>query len=301
MNSNEKTKCPLCASTSSVHLSNYPGSFLCCTTLHQCQACELIFTHELPQNEELNEYYASGLYYDKVSNPFSASIIEFSLELAKSRLRLISDHVNFISGMRVIDIGAGNAQFSVALNELNDEFIYDAVEPDSNVRDQYGDLVSNHYYEISQVKKNTYDLAVLNQVLEHVSDPLGFLESINKLLKTNGYVYIDVPYQDYLFKTSVDPHILFWNQMCLKLLAAKTGFKFLFCDTAGMPHIQAKRFFNQQSFVEKVRNPWLYANKVNRMMNKIGLPKVFDTFRQFQADQYGGDRQWLRCIAQKMN
>ena len=41
--------------------------------------------------------------------------------------------------------------------------------------------------------------------------------------------------------------------------------------------------------------------KVNQMMNKFGLPKAFDTFSQFQADQYGGERQWLRCIAQKID
>jgi len=295
-------KCPLCTSiNNSKKFNDYPGSFLNCYELIQCLECALIFAYPLPLNKELNEYYASGLYYDKVSNPFSAGFIEFSLELAKSRLRLISDHVNFISGMRMIDIGAGNAQFSTALNELNDQFIYDAVEPDSNVSDQYGDLVSNHYYKISQVNKNTYDLAVLNQVLEHVSDPVEFLSSVSELIRERGYVYIDVPYQDYLFKPSVDPHILFWNQTCLKLLAAKTGFKVYFCDTAGMPHTAAKRFFyGPKNFRQKISNPWLYQRKINRLFGKMRLPKPFNTFRQFQSDHYSGDRQWLRCIAQKI-
>ena len=73
----------------------------------------------------------------------------------------------------------------------------------------------------------------------------------------------------------------------------------IFCCMAGMPHKQAKRFFNQQYFMQKIRNPWLYVAKINSLLHKIGLPQVFDTFQQFQADQYGGDRQWLRCIAQK--
>ena len=40
--------------------------------------------------------------------------------------------------------------------------------------------------------------------------------------------------------------------------------------------------------------------KINQMIRKIGLDQGFDTFKQFQADKYGGDRQWLRCIAQKI-
>ena len=34
-------------------------------------------------------------------------------------------------------------------------------------------------------------------------------------------------------------------------------------------------------------------------MNDTAKDLEVDTFQQFQADQYGGDRQWLRCIAQK--
>ena len=39
--------------------------------------------------------------------------------------------------------------------------------------------------------------------------------------------------------------------------------------------------------------------KINQMIRKIGLDQRFDTFKRFQADHYGGNRQWLRCIAKK--
>ena len=295
-------KCPLCSSIDkSTRICDYPGSFLNCTELVQCSECELIFATPVPSTSELNNYYSSGLFYDKTLNPFKPDFLYFSLELAKSRLRLISNYVDFAYNLKVIDIGAGNAQFSAALNELNYECVYDAVEPDVGVAGQYGELVNDHFNEINQVKKNTYDLAVLNQVLEHVSDPVDFLSSVAERIKTGGYVYIDVPYKDYIFKPSVEPHILFWTQGSLKYLAEIIGLKFLFCDTAGMPHRNAKSIFHVQTSIQKLSNPWLYQAKINRLFKKSGLPKPFNTFPQFQSDLYGGERQWLRCLVQKTN
>ena len=141
----------------------------------------------------------------------------------------------------------------------------------------------------------------MNQVLEHVPDPLDFLGSVNNILKPESYVYIDVPYIDYLFKPSVEPHLLFWNKISMSVLLEKTRFKMIFCDTAGMMHFQARKFFRKQSFKTKIGNPMKYKLKVNQIMNKFRLPIVFDIFRQFQSDHYGGERLWLRCIAQKMN
>ena len=293
-------KCPLCASiNNSKRFNDYPGSFLNCYELIQCLECALIFASPLPSNKELNEYYASGLYYDKVANPFEQNILNFSLRLAKSRLKLITSYINLNKELKVLDIGAGNGQFGKALEEMKCNFIYDAVEPDLEVANQYTDNVVNHFSDISEVNESTYDLAVMNQVLEHVSDPVNFMITVSKLVKPGGYLYIDVPFQDYLFKPSVEPHILFWNPESLKTLSDKVGLKVLFCDTAGMPHRIANFFFNHHSFVQKITNPWIYKRKINSLISKIGFPKPFDMFQQFQSDHYGGNRQWLRCIAQK--
>ena len=265
----------------------------------KCNSCELTFANKMPSSKELDIYYSSGLYYEIVSNPYQNDIIEFSIKLAKTRLELIDRKTNGNGFKNVLDIGAGNAQFGKVLLDKFPNSNYDAVEPDKEVSNQWGNWVRNRYEGIDQIKDKSYNLIILNQVLEHVNKPIEFLQSINKFLKQDGHLYIDVPFQDYVFKPSVEPHLLFWNKQSLSMLLEKVGFQNIFCDTAGMTHKQAKRYFNQQSLTDKIFNPWSYVNKINRLMNKIGAPKVFDTFRQFSADQYGGDRQWLRCIAQK--
>ena len=293
--------CPLCESNENEFISSYPGYFLSCKELLQCKNCELIFADKLPSKKELDEYYSTGLYYDKVSDPYNPQVLEFSLKLSRSRQNLINSNINIIDKPRVIDIGAGNASFGIALKECYDEADYDVIEPDKEVRSKYGNWVNKQFSKISELKIGIYDLVIMNQVLEHVSDPIVFLGSVNKLLNPEGYVYIDVPYQDYLFKPSAEPHLLFWNKKSMSVLLEKTRFKMIFCDTAGMMHSHARKFFRKQSFKTKIANSLKYKIKVNQIMNKFRLPIVFDTFRQFQTDHYGGERQWLRCIAQKMN
>ena len=236
-----------------------------------------------------------------MSDPYNPEITNFSLKLSRSRLNLIYSKIKIKVASRVVDIGAGNARLGIALKECYDAADYDVVEPNAEVRNKYGNWVNKQFSNISELKIGNYNLVIMNQVLEHVSDPIVFLSSVSKLLKPEGYVYIDVPYQDYLFKPNAEPHLLFWNKKSVSVLLEKTRLKTIFCDTVGMPHTQARRFFQKKSFKNKICNPWNYMGKVNQMMNKLGLPKAFDTFSQFQTDHYGGERQWLRCIAQKMN
>jgi SAM-dependent methyltransferase len=295
-----KSYCPLCQSIAYFY-SSYPGTFLSCNELLKCSDCKLIFANKLPSKDNLNKYYSSGLFYDQVADPFNTEILEFSLQLSQSRLKLIFAEGQLNNGTQCLDIGAGNGQFGVALHEMDRSAKYDCVEPDNEVRAKIQNLTNNQYSDIDEIKAGGYDLAVMNQVLEHVPDPVDFVESVTQLLSKSGYIYIDVPYKDFLFKPSVVPHILFWTQESISYLLEKTGFQIIFCNTVGICHVKAKKEYNQKTLMEKIFNPWSYANYVNKIAANLGLAPLLDTFSQFEADQYGGERQWLRCIAQKID
>jgi 2-polyprenyl-3-methyl-5-hydroxy-6-metoxy-1,4-benzoquinol methylase len=294
--------CPLCGATESVFLSNYPGSFLSCKELHECHRCVLVFTEKMPSKEELISYYSNGGFYDEFFNPFSKEFINFSVNLSKSRLRLIEKKTHvFMNNCKVLDIGSGNSSFGIALKNFSQEFIYDVVEPDDQVRSKLIDWTDNRYSDIEEIKAGEYNLALMNQVLEHVPDPVDFIASVSPLLSKSGYIFIEVPYKDFLYKPSVAPHILFWTQESISYLLEKAGFQTIFCNTAGMPYYKAKKFFNPKTLMEKICNPWLYANYVNKIAANLVSPDFIDTFSQFESDHYGGDRQWLRCLAQKID
>ena len=70
------------------------------------------------------------------------------------------------------------------------------------MRSKLIDWTDNRYSDIDEIKAGGYNLAVMNQVLEHVPDPVDFIASVAQLLIKSGYIYIDVPYKDFLFKKS---------------------------------------------------------------------------------------------------
>ena len=154
--------------------------------------------------------------------------------------------------------------------------------------------------DLSNAPLESYNVITLNQVLEHVNHPVTFLKDISRYLKKDGLVLIDVPHRDDVFKSNVEPHLLFWDKGSLSYAVEQAGLKVLFCESAGMMWGQARQFFNP-TFFGKITDPWRWIVRINRVMANLGIEKQLNTFGQFQTDRIGGDRQWLRCIARKLN
>lgn len=87
-----------------------------------------------------------------------------------------------------------------------------------------------------------YDLVVMSHLLEHLDDPVGFLEQSSSLLKPEGYLYIAVLnlnfYNDNsLWRRHVDrtlfagTHITGISEHSLRLMLAKAGYKIIWIKT----------------------------------------------------------------------
>ena len=70
--------------------------------------------------------------------------------------------------------------------------------------------------------KNTYDLIILEHVLEHLPHPLKALKNIHKILKPKGYVLLTTPF---LVKVHFGPKDFSrWTKLGLKQLTIDAGF-----------------------------------------------------------------------------
>ena len=292
-------QCPLCSGVKIGWCEAYRGSFASCNSIYQCQSCQLIFAFKAPSKQELDHYYQNGLYYETVSEPFSQEFLRFSERLCESRVELLCATVGIPECSKFLDVGAGNAQYGVALKKQVNSVRYDVIESDNSARSQYGDWVDNLHEGWRDLNEDEYDFVVLNQILEHVDDPVTFISTLTSRLAKGGVMFIDVPHMDHRFKQEIGPHILFWNQKSIEKLIEISGLKLVFCNTAGMRIGPAARFFRTSSLWGRVTNLWAYADLFNSFMRRIGAPLEINTFQRFEADQYGGDRQWLRCIAKK--
>jgi len=295
--------CPVCSSNStrliSIYRSNRP--FLSVDNLCKCDLCELVYCHPLPSDSELNDYYEGGLYYDIVSDPADKSFTDFSYKIAKSRLSLILRKVELSDEARVLDIGAGNGQFGRALKEISSETEYYALDPDPKCINSWGEWVDRKHGKLNEIERNSIDLVVMNQVLEHVTSPIEFIETIKGLLRLGGYLYTDVPNGDHRFKPTLEPHTLFFSITSLSRAVELAAMEMIYCDTAGMKIPRARTFFGHSigSNQKLMLNPWKMHRRVNSVLRRIGVN--LDEFSLFQSDRYGGDRNWIRCIARRID
>lgn len=251
----------------------------------------------MPSVAALDVYYSKGAYY-RDKQPDQEEFREFSVELARGRYRLVKRFAP--TGVsNLLDIGAGNAALGIAILQSGDAVTYDIVEPAPNVRELPKSGVNAAYHWLHEVPKKKYQIVTLNQVLEHVSQPLQFLKAVKSVMKVNGLLYIDVPRRDDFYKPDVEPHVLFWDENTLRLALEKTGFKVLFLQAAGLNLTAARRLFSLDNPAGRFSvNTDRLRSILNRFLRLIRFPVRFKISVLRQAENYGGDRQWLRCIAQ---
>ena len=109
------------------------------------------------------------------------------------------------------------------------------IEPNIGYADyskKYLDLpVSNKTYDNAELKEKSFDVVNLQDVLEHLPDPLFCLSFINKILKENGILSISVPNIEFYSHSPITQfhyaHVYNFNSATLKAILFKAGFEIL--------------------------------------------------------------------------
>ncbi|MDQ6962938.1 MAG: class I SAM-dependent methyltransferase [Mariprofundaceae bacterium] len=101
-------------------------------------------------------------------------------------------------GASVLDIGAGNGMLGRVLKRASKQVTLDAIEPCEFAVDLAKPFYRKVYHGYAQdysnmIMKNKYDYIVLADVLEHTTDPLGFLSDIIHDLDTSTKVIVSIP------------------------------------------------------------------------------------------------------------
>src|SRR5262249_11388903 len=53
--------------------------------------------------------------------------------------------------------------------------------------------------DIPEIHHHTFDVVIASHVIEHIPNPIGFLHSMEKLLKVGGYISIALPDKRFMF------------------------------------------------------------------------------------------------------
>ena len=155
-----------------------------------------------PSISELSEYYQNK-YYQEAKGSYELKYSDSELEYFNAKLSrihfLINQYQNPESEHSLLDIGCGEGfglqyfatqGFSVTGLDFSNAGIC-MHNPDFEGHVEVGDLFDLISNKIDSSFK--YDVVLLQNVLEHVLEPLQLLSIIKRLLKPHGLVVITVP------------------------------------------------------------------------------------------------------------
>lgn len=143
-----------------------------------------------------------------------------SRKLSADRGRYVLSVINKYTdcrNLRVLDLGSGEGGTSEVLSENNIVVSFDLsmarLQRQRNKKNTYsllrGDAMNLPF------RKNSFDLIIIQDVIEHVGSPKKLIERIDGILRPGGFVYLSTPNKLSFFNLIADPH---WGMPFISVL-----------------------------------------------------------------------------------
>ena len=238
----------------------------------KCENCKVLLYYPYPKSD--TEITASG---DTKTN---GTNLEWYLRSS------FSNHINFTNMLLftikkssnhkeidILDFGGGGGQFALVCKShfpLSKIYITDI--NDNSLLNEWSNynIQINHDEFLSNNKK--FDYIFLNDVFEHLSDPIEILTILSNKLKSNGKIFIDTPRQ-------------FWIYPITKLISKKIYNKVL-NGSVSTAHLQ---IWSNKSFQ-------IAINKVNLFIHKYEEIGEFTMDPDYYLDNMKINSYFLRLL-----
>lgn len=197
----------------------------------KCKSCGLISLYPIPSLQELIEYYPDS--YHSYNTPVSS----ITKKLNYLTLRKRAENYKKLIGSRgnILDVGCADGHHFDILNKFGN-WKFTGIEFNDKVaeigrkagREIYTDTLENHNFD-----GRTFDLIIMNHLLEHVIDPVETLNAANRLLNPSGYLVGEIPniksldyfvFRKYWGGLHIPRHIYFFNPITLSKLMERCSF-----------------------------------------------------------------------------
>jgi ubiquinone/menaquinone biosynthesis C-methylase UbiE len=128
----------------------------------------------------------------------------------RKRLNLVSELLA-VNGKRILDCGCGQGSYLLGLlskggDAFGIEYSYEKVSAFQEEYPHLAERISQGDIESIDYKNNVFDIAFVNEVLEHVTDEKKALHEIHRILKSDGDLILS-PNRYYPFEM----HALYWK------------------------------------------------------------------------------------------
>jgi SAM-dependent methyltransferase len=164
----------------------------------RCEDCDLMFLNPQPSDEELAKIYTSEYFLGHDSEEGRRNVSELKRATARQYLAELTRYNGAPAG-RLLEIGCGEGDFlceaeAAGYDVLGVEYAAPACAT-ANSRLQRGRVQQGELAD-AKLPDAHFDVCVLNDVIEHVRDPLAFLREIRRVLRPSGALFIATPCLD---------------------------------------------------------------------------------------------------------
>lgn len=233
------TACPLCRSEEiakdfsttdfSVSLEDFE--------IFRCENCGFLFTQNIPRENESGKYYQSEKYisHSDTSKGLVNRLYHFVRTFTLQQKRRLIEKLSGNKKGTILDIGSGTGSFLKTMQDAG--WNISGIEPDETARhnsEKINNISVAGPESIHHLSQASFDVVTMWHVLEHVHRLQEQIAQIQRLLKTDGKVFIAVPnhtsydakhYGKYWAAWDVPRHLYHFSPATMKTLAGKHGFE----------------------------------------------------------------------------
>jgi len=285
--------CPICKSTKSgksiarVNLvSPYDHD------LTECPDCGVIRFDPLPANVELEQFYSAS-YYDFLRSREEGNGRAFARSLKKISPK-----------GRLLDVGCATGFFIKGIKDSSGWEVSGVEFGESAARyarETLGLDVRNCSLEAANFPDGHFDYIRINNVLEHVGDPMSMLKECRRIISPGGILFLAVPNgsndsrelidfhrEEKLPARSKNGHIFFFPARTLQMMFGQSGFQAVSQRTGSI-----KRGLRNSGYLPR-KGDWkkdyypkeILGNNNPEVTIKQGkkYPDIYYRFRQWQGE-----------------
>lgn len=248
--------CPVCDSTNFEYEFEKHG-----IPLVKCINCELRFHTKIPSDP--NDIYQASEYsvYPKVEveEHFNYRRNRFGRE----RIRILEEHCEDLFDKMLLDVGCGDGYFLSVAKEKCKHCV--GLEFSKHLRDfaQEKTGVTVYNKSLQDLPERDFNIITMFDVIEHIPDPVQFMQAANKLLAPGGHILIYTPnFDSFSIKviknhsSIVDgtEHVILFNHASLEKLGEIVGLEVVHVETRGL---DIHNIIADQSYFGKEKSAFL--------------------------------------------
>jgi 2-polyprenyl-3-methyl-5-hydroxy-6-metoxy-1,4-benzoquinol methylase len=246
--------------------------------IYECENCGLFTTHPILDQKDMSSYYPDNYVCYLTAIEDEKNWLKFF-----SRWLALRKRVNLIlkkssKNGRILDIGCATGILLSGMQKKGWECF--GVEPDTQAakyaEKRFGLSVINGYLENTSFPDNYFDIITIMDVLEHVQDPIIFINEIKRILKTNGWLIATLPnsfaWERYIFGPywigwDIPRHYRTFNSKNIKIFLNQHEFK----------NVKIFSFTGRQGAFMMSLDFWLKEQRGPKFLKQL-LRSLFNSF-----------------------